>query len=95
MSGFLCTRCIRIATNISFLLLGREAEVEGNRVMMFGTDDHLKLLCQSPIWLGNKTKTIHYALILKLFSADGTFDKVPKIQKEAFYQLVSNYIYIK
>ena len=62
---------------------------------MFGTDDHLKLLCQSPIWLGKKTKTIHYALILKLFSADGTFDKVPKIQKEAFYQLVSNYNYIK
>ena len=64
------------------LLVGREAEVEGNRVMMFGTDDHLKLLCQSPIWLGKKTKTIHYALILNSFQLTVHLIRFPRFRKK-------------
>ena len=31
---------------------GREREVEGNRVLVFGMEQHLMYLCQSNIWLG-------------------------------------------
>ena len=47
----------REGSNQSILLYdngagGKEAEVEGNRVLVFGMAEHLNYLCQSPVWLG-------------------------------------------
>ena len=47
---------------------GKEQEVEGNRVLVFGMEQHLMYLCQSSTWLGALIKFPSYPILKRHFS---------------------------